>query len=360
MIRGSRSVLALLFTAAFAAAGCDGQKITAPTSEGLGQIGQIGVAGGPSIGGRPLASESSDPAAVTVDLREDSGRLNLRFAADWDVRRVDIRCERFHYTNGWGLSFEDVKPPAQPNSFLVDDYSRLVPEGGIYRCTLTRDDNTPDVVVIRFSGNGPPGGGGGGGGSFALGSLVERFAMLGGAAVTCTTSVVTGDVGVSPGSSITGFPGLCTLNGTLRTTAESAPAKAQLAAAYADMSGRPCATISSNLNGQILTPGVYCVPAAVTNLTSALTFNGAGEYVLIFSSTFITSGGSSVSLQGGATCGGINYVVGSSATLAGALSGNVIASDSVTTTGATITGRALAITAAVTMTGSTITNAGCS
>jgi len=53
--------------------------------------------------------------------------------------------------------------------------------------------------------------------SFSLGSNILPFGLLGGSAVTCTTSAVTGDIGVSPGTSITGFPGLCTHSGTIRS-----------------------------------------------------------------------------------------------------------------------------------------------
>jgi hypothetical protein len=224
-------------------------------------------------------------------------------------------------------------------------------------------------VQIRLAFDGPfPGGGGGGGGSggtapqgsFNLGPALSSFALLGGSAVTCTTSTVTGDVGVSPGTAITGFPGSgCTVAGTIRTTVESAAAQAELLALYGNLN-QPCLSISGNLNGVTLTPGVYCVGAAATNLTSTLTLNGNGRYILRFASTFITSPGSLVNLTGGATCGAVAYQVGSSATFDGTLSGNVIALTAITMDpGAVLNGRLLARNAAVTLTGNVVSNAGC-
>lgn len=218
-------------------------------------------------------------------------------------------------------------------------------------------------------GQGGEGGGGGGSGSgggttpssfFSLGSNVRPFAQLAGSAITCTNSTVTGDIGVSPGTAITGFPGQCTLNGNIISTADTAAAKAALDSAYASLNARPCAALPALLNGRTVAPGTYCVPAGTTNLSGTLTLDGAGEYVFRFPSTFITTTGANVNLINGATCGGVNYVVGSSATLTGSVTGNVLAAESITMTGATLTGRALARNAAVTLTTSTMTMNSCS
>jgi type VI secretion system secreted protein VgrG len=135
-------------------------------------------------------------------------------------------------------------------------------------------------------------------------------------------------------------------------------AQAELVTLYGDLS-QACTTIDASLNGVTLTPGVYCVPAAATNLTTTLTLNGSGSFILRFASTFITSTGSQVLLTGGATCAGVAYQVGSSATLGGTVTGNVVALTSITMTGATLTGRALARNGAVTLTTTTASNGGC-
>jgi hypothetical protein len=49
----------------------------------------------------------------------------------------------------------------------------------------------------------------------------ESFSVLGGPAVTCTTSVVTGDLGVSPGSAFTNT-GPCTIAGTIHLNDQAA------------------------------------------------------------------------------------------------------------------------------------------
>lgn len=88
----------------------------------------------------------------------------------------------------------------------------------------------------------------------------EAFAVLGGAAVTNTgTTVVNGDLGVSPGSAITGFPpGI--VDGTIHNTdAAAAQAQSDLVIAYNDAAGRaPNAVLTGqNLGGLTLTEGAY-------------------------------------------------------------------------------------------------------
>jgi hypothetical protein len=185
--------------------------------------------------------------------------------------------------------------------------------------------------------------------------------VLAGSTITCTTSTVTGDVGVSPGSAITGFPGLCTANGAIRSTAASVAAQADLASIYGTLGGQACASISAVLDGLTLTPGVYCVGAATSNLTGTLTLNGSGTYVFQLPSTLITSSGAQVRLTNGASCGGVHWQVGSSATIGGTFVGNVIAFSSIAMNpGANLSGRALARGGAVTLTTNVVSNASCS
>src|SRR5579863_5470031 len=152
-----------------------------------------------------------------------------------------------------------------------------------------------------------------------LGSTLKTFAVLGGTTSTCTgASTITGDVGVSPGPSIVGFPSPCTDVGTVRVPPDPLPATAQgeLTAAYTTLAALPCAaTIGPDLTGLTLTQGVYCVGAAVSNLTGTLTLNGQGNpnavWVFEMSSTLITSSGSTVLLTNSANACSVEWQVSS-------------------------------------------------
>ena len=100
-----------------------------------------------------------------------------------------------------------------------------------------------------------------------LGPNLSPFAVLAGTTVTCTgASTITGNVGVSPGSAIVGFPAPCTDVGTLVIPPASNQAQSDLTTAYTTLAGLPCAaTVGPNLAGLTLTQGVYCAGAATSN-----------------------------------------------------------------------------------------------
>lgn len=186
----------------------------------------------------------------------------------------------------------------------------------------------------------------------------SSFGVLGAETVTCTgASAIDGDVGVSPGSAITGFNPTCTLTGTLHAgDAVAAQAQTDAAAAYAALSGAACDRTFGDvqeLGGLTLNPGVYCFPSsAQVSVNGTLTLSGSGPFIFKVASTFITFTGSSVVLTGGAACDNVNWLVGSSATLAGAAVGNILAVTSIgMDPGASLSGRALALNGAVTMSG---------
>ena len=189
-----------------------------------------------------------------------------------------------------------------------------------------------------------------------LGSA-SSFAVLGASTVTCTgAGSNAGDVGVSPGSSITGFNPDCTLTGTLHAAdGASASAQADAATAYGSLSATPCDVTYGavqELSGLTLNPGVHCFPSSAQVSAGTLTLSGPGPFIFKVTSTFITFVGSSVVLTDGATCDNIYWLVGSSATLGGPVAGNIVAYTSIgMDLGATLSGRAIALNAAVTMSG---------
>jgi Ice-binding-like len=203
-----------------------------------------------------------------------------------------------------------------------------------------------------------------------LGPTLRTFAVLGGTTSTCAgASAITGDVGVTPGPAVVGFPAPCTDVGTVRVPPDPVPAQGQLelTAAYTTLAGLPCAaTVGPNLAGLTLTQGVYCVGAAVSNLTGTLTLDGQGNpnavWVFEMSSTLITSPGSTVLLTNAANACGVEWQVGSSATLATGTTfvGNILALTAITlNTGAHLAGRVLARNAAVTMDTNTVSFGAC-
>jgi hypothetical protein len=196
----------------------------------------------------------------------------------------------------------------------------------------------------------------------------DDFGVLGASTVTNTgLTEVTGDVGVSPGTAVTGFPpGI--VNGTIHSAgAVAAQAQSDLTAAYNDAESRACQVdlTGQDLGGMTLTDGVYCFSSSV-GLTGTLTLDAQGDpnavFIFQIGSTLTTASASSVNLINGAQSCMVVWQVGSSATLGTttAFSGNVLALTSNTaTTGVTVDGRLLAQNGAVTLDSNTVTRAQC-
>jgi hypothetical protein len=194
-----------------------------------------------------------------------------------------------------------------------------------------------------------------------------NYAALAGSTVTNVISVgtiVTGDLGLSPGTAVTGFPpGI--VNGTIRINDPSAnQAKLDLTTAYNDAAGRTLApiTVSGNIGGQTLAPGLYKSTSSLEISLGDLTLDAQGNANAVFifqiASTLTTTSGRQVILSGGAQAKNIFWQVGTSATLGtgSVFEGTILADQSITlTTGATLHGRALARIAAVTLDASIVT-----
>ncbi len=191
-----------------------------------------------------------------------------------------------------------------------------------------------------------------------------NFGVLAGSAVANTgATVVKGSVGVSPGTSITGFPpgSISPGSGAIHAAdAVAQQAQSDLTTAWVDAQNRVCNTTIAGgvLGGLTLTPGVYCM--ATANLTGTLTLNGAGVYIFQIGSALTTAPSASVVATNGASACNIFWQVTSSATIdtGTAMLGNLLALSSITmNTGATMSGRALARNAAVTL--DTVNIVGC-
>ena len=181
------------------------------------------------------------------------------------------------------------------------------------------------------------------------------FAVLAGTTVTNTGPTwITGELGVSPGSAVTGFPpGISGVQH--KADAVALTAQTNLTAAYTNAAAQGCPGSNNfsnvNLGGKTLVPGVYCQTTAPT-LTGTLTLNGSGVYIFQIGSTLITASGAKVVLIGGAQPCDIFWQVGSSATIATSTTfvGTIMALTSIAMqTGASLSGRALARNGAVTL-----------
>lgn len=201
----------------------------------------------------------------------------------------------------------------------------------------------------------------------------QSFAVLGASAVTNTgPTVVTGDLGVSPGSAVTGFPPGIVVGGTIHVTdAVATQARNDAITAYNALAGLPCNTnlTGQDLGGLTLTPGVYCF-ASSAQLTGTLMLDAQGDpnavFVFQIGTTLTTAAGSSVIVKNGAQACNVFWQIGSSATVgtniapANALVGTFLSLASVTLqTGANIIGRVIALNGAVTMDTNTVTRTSC-
>lgn len=238
----------------------------------------------------------------------------------------------------------------------------------LYTCTITTGvtDVTANPMAVNYVFSfttaatlGPP--------VINLGSA-GLFVVLAGSTVTNTgPSVLTGNLGVDPGSAVAGFPpGI--INGTeYIDNSTSTQAKLDLTAAYNSAAGQTLNVIISStgqLGGLTLAPGLYqSAPGSFEISGSSLTLDAQGDTSAVFifqmpSSTLTVDSGIQVILANGANASNIFWQVGSSATLGtgSVTQGTILAYASITLdTGAVLNGRALTQIGAVTLDTSTVT-----
>ena len=187
----------------------------------------------------------------------------------------------------------------------------------------------------------------------------QTFVVLGAATVTnAGPTVIVGNLGVSPGTAVTGFPPGTISGGTIHSDDPAATsAQADAHTAYADLLAESCGTnlsgliLGTSVGATTLVPGVYCF-AASAQLTGTLTLSGAGPYIFQIGSTLITAVNSAVVLTNGATAANVFWQVGSSATLGvdSVVAGTVLAAVSITVnSGTNVEGRVIALLGAVTL-----------
>jgi hypothetical protein len=196
----------------------------------------------------------------------------------------------------------------------------------------------------------------------------SAFAVLGASTVTNTgPSVLSGNLGVSPGSAITGFPPGIVHGGTHKADAVALQAQSDVTVAYNTIAGQPCNhdLTGQDLGGKTLTPGVYCFTSSA-QLTGQLILDGqhnpASLFLFQIASTLTTASGASVLLEDDALVCNVFWQVGSSATIGTTTSfkGSILALASITmTTGATNAGGLYARTGAVTLDSNKVSNPHC-
>jgi hypothetical protein len=200
----------------------------------------------------------------------------------------------------------------------------------------------------------------------------STYGVLAGQTITNTGATTVaggagGDLGLFPGSSITGLAQITRSGAVHLADTAASQAKDALVTAYNDAAGRtPVSAIDTQLGGQTLSPGVYKSESGTFQITGTLTLDAGGVsnpvFIFLTDTTLITDSASTVSLVNGAIPCRVFWQVGSAATLGtnSHFVGHIFAYQSIQAqTGATIQGQLLARNGSVTLDTNTITNGVC-
>jgi type VI secretion system secreted protein VgrG len=193
----------------------------------------------------------------------------------------------------------------------------------------------------------------------------SSYGVLANAAITsATVSGVTGTAGADAGvGGATAPTGVLNIAGVTILGGSSLAALTSASGALADNRG---GTVSGvELGTTTKTPGAYNNTTLAVNGVLTLDALGDPSAVFIFrsASTLITGTSSTVLLTNGAQACNVYWQIGSSATLGtgSTMVGHVIAYASISTGASTfVNGQLIAVTAAITLGGTTIVNNGCS
>ena len=305
---------------------------------------------------RSMSNTGFLPAAtgeLTIQASPNSTRFQLRASdltpnTDYDLA-INDNVVQTNTSNKKGDLTLKALPPGSPA--VLD----------IQIVELT--DGTGTNVVLITGGLGIPCTTAGQAPSF-LGTAAN-FAVLAGSTVANTgPSTVKGDLGLSPGSAVTGFPPGTVTGKQYVADTTAAQAQLDLTTAYNDAAGRSVGAISvsGNLGGMTLASGLYKSTSSLEISSGDLTLDAQGDvngvFIFQMASTLTTTAGRQVILSGGAKASNVFWQVGSSATLGttSVFKGTIMANQSITlTTGATLEGRALASIGGVTLDSNTVT-----
>ena len=201
-------------------------------------------------------------------------------------------------------------------------------------------------------------------GPIDLGTSSTYGALAGSELTNTGPTTVDGDIGVDPGSSITGFTGAPDGSNTGEVHDTDAPAlqaQSDLTTAYNDAAGlTPISSGLAELNGMSLAPGVYSGGALSISNNGSLTLAGTADSIWVFqaASSLTIGSATQIIITGGASACNVFWQIGSSASIgtSAQFQGTIMAAQSITAaTGASVIGRLLAMSAAVTLQSNSIT-----
>jgi hypothetical protein len=191
----------------------------------------------------------------------------------------------------------------------------------------------------------------------------DAFAILASSTVTNSgaTVITGGNLGLYPGTSVTGFPPGVVVPPAVQHITDQVANQAEIDAmtAWNVYKNLAPGTVISELAGQVLTPGTYTAASTLDlSVGGVLTLSGNGNFIFQVGSALTINVGASILLTNGALANNVVWQVGSSATVntSAVMVGDIIALASVSLgTGASLAGRAIALTGAVTLLGNAIT-----